>query len=102
MRAAPGRPCRALGETAGRNWHNPRSWTAAIRTLSRVAPRSACRTESAMSPGPPRRCISESYLWPSMRAEVIAVTEHRPEALTRLDVFVGEWVVQALTYRRAV
>jgi hypothetical protein len=30
-----------------------------------------------------------------MRAEVIAVTEHRPEALARLDVFVGEWVVQA-------
>jgi hypothetical protein len=30
-----------------------------------------------------------------MRAEVIAVTEHRPEALARLDVFVGEWVLEA-------
>jgi hypothetical protein len=30
-----------------------------------------------------------------MRAEVIAVTEHRSEALARLGVFVGEWVVTA-------
>jgi hypothetical protein len=30
-----------------------------------------------------------------MRAEVIAVTEHSPEALARLDIFVGEWVVEA-------
>jgi hypothetical protein len=30
-----------------------------------------------------------------MRAEVIAVTEHRPEALARLDVFVGEWTLEA-------
>jgi len=30
-----------------------------------------------------------------MRAGVIIVTGNRPEALARLDVFVGEWVVQA-------
>jgi hypothetical protein len=28
-------------------------------------------------------------------AEVIVVTEHRSEALARLDVFVGEWVIEA-------
>jgi hypothetical protein len=30
-----------------------------------------------------------------MRAGVIIVAENRPEALARLDVFVGEWVVEA-------
>src|SRR5437763_4556048 len=30
-----------------------------------------------------------------MRTEVIGVTEHRPEALARLDAFIGEWVVEA-------
>ena len=30
-----------------------------------------------------------------MRAGVIIVAEDRPEALARLDVFVGEWVVEA-------
>jgi hypothetical protein len=30
-----------------------------------------------------------------MRARVIIVTGNRPEALARLDVFVGEWVVEA-------
>jgi hypothetical protein len=30
-----------------------------------------------------------------MRADVIIVTENRSEALARLDVFVGEWVVEA-------
>jgi hypothetical protein len=28
-------------------------------------------------------------------AEVIVVTEHRSEALARLDAFVGEWVIEA-------
>ena len=30
-----------------------------------------------------------------MRAGVIIVAENRPEALARLDVFVGEWAVEA-------
>jgi hypothetical protein len=30
-----------------------------------------------------------------MRAEVIIVTENRPEALACLDVFTGEWVLEA-------
>ncbi len=30
-----------------------------------------------------------------VRAEVIVVTEHRPEALARLEVFVGEWLIEA-------
>jgi hypothetical protein len=30
-----------------------------------------------------------------MRAEVIIVTENRPEALARLDVFAGEWILEA-------
>lgn len=30
-----------------------------------------------------------------MSAEGIVVTEHRSEALARLDVFVGEWVIEA-------
>jgi hypothetical protein len=29
-----------------------------------------------------------------IRAEVIIVTENRPEALTRLDVFIGDWVLE--------
>jgi hypothetical protein len=36
-----------------------------------------------------------------MRAGVIIVAENRPEALARLDVFVGEWEHDfALTYRQ--
>lgn len=31
----------------------------------------------------------------SLRAEVIIVTENRPEALARLGVFAGEWVLEA-------
>ena len=30
-----------------------------------------------------------------MRAEVITVTENRPQALARLDVFVGDWILEA-------
>lgn len=30
-----------------------------------------------------------------MRAEVIIVTDNRPEALARLDVFAGDWALEA-------
>jgi hypothetical protein len=40
-------------------------------------------------------CIVERHLWPPVKRKVIVVTEHRSQALARLNVFVGEWSVEA-------
>jgi hypothetical protein len=60
------------------------------------SPRSPCQTDSAVSSHLSPRSVSarDAYRRP-LGAEVIVVTEHRSEALARLDAFVGEWVIEA-------